>query len=151
MYRGFDDFDMFPFQIFSQAPNQRKAILHSQYGDVTTTYDGRFGWLAAPTENKPAPVMSLTGGNLEGAGVEAGLAFPGSIKQLLAGWIVGPMRVIGDREVRILQGKKASGTPVSLYFDEESGLIVRLVRYSAETPVGRVPIQVDYEDYRGIR
>jgi len=58
--------------------------------------------------------------------------------------------VIGDREVRILQGKKASGTPVSLYFDEESGLLVRLVRYSAETPVGRVPIQVDYEDYREV-
>jgi len=54
---------------------------------VTTTYDGRFGWLAAPTENKPAPVMSLTGGNLEEAGV-----FPGNIKQLLAGWIVGDWR-----------------------------------------------------------
>jgi hypothetical protein len=82
--------------------------------------------------------------------VEAELAFPGRIKQLLAGWVVGPLRVIGDREVRILQGKKASGTPVSLYFDEDSGLLVRLVRYSAETPVGRVPIQVDYEDYRDV-
>jgi Photosynthetic reaction centre cytochrome C subunit len=149
-YRGFDDFEMFPFQIFSKTPNQRTTIQHSQYGDITTTYDGRTGWLAAPTENKPTPVMGLTGGNLEGAGVEAELAFPGRIKQLLAGWVVGPLRVIGDREVRILQGKKASGTPVSLYFDEESGLLVRLVRYSAETPVGRVPIQVDYEDYRDV-
>ena len=149
-YRGFDDFEMFPFQIFSRAPNQRTTILHSQYGDMTTTYDGRSGWLAAPTETKPAPVMGLTGGNLEGADVEAELAFPGRIKQLLAGWVVGPLRVIGDREVRILQGKKASGTPVSLYFDEDSGLLVRLVRYSAETPVGRVPIQVDYEDYRDV-
>jgi len=37
--------------------------------------------------------------------------------------------------------------PVRLYFDQNSGLLVRLVRY-AETPVGRNPTQVDYADYR---
>jgi outer membrane lipoprotein-sorting protein len=149
-YKGFDDFETFPLQIFSKAPNQRTTILHSQYGDVTTTYDGRSGWLAAPTETKPQPVMGLTGGNLEGVGVEAELAFPAQIKRVLSGWVVGPLTVIGDREVRIVQGKKASGTPIKLYFDEESGLLVRVVRYSAETPVGRVPIQIDYEDYRDV-
>jgi hypothetical protein len=149
-YQGFDDFDMFPLQVFSKAPNQRTTLLHSQYGDMTTTYDGRSGWLAAPTETKPQPVMALTGGNLEGVGVEAELAFPGRIKEVLSSWIVGPLTVIGDREVRIVQGKKASGTPIKLYFDEESGLLVRVVRYSAETPVGRVPIQIDYEDYRDV-
>jgi photosynthetic reaction center cytochrome c subunit len=37
--------------------------------------------------------------------------------------------------------------PVRLYFDQSSGLLVRLVRY-AETPVGRIPTQIDYADYR---
>ncbi len=148
-YRGFDDFEMYPLDIFAKAPNQRTTILHTQYGDQTTTYDGRSGWVAAPVETKPEPVMALTGSNLEGAGLDAELAFPGQIKQVLGGWVVGPLTVIGDRDVRIVQGKKASGLPIKLYFDEESGLLARLVRYS-ESPVGRVPTQIDYEDYRDV-
>jgi outer membrane lipoprotein-sorting protein len=148
-YRGFDDFEMYPVDIFAKAPNQRTTILHTQYGDQTTTYDGRSGWVAAPVETKPQPVMALTGSNLEGAGVDAELAFPGQIKQVLSGWVVGPLTVIGDRDVRIVQGKKASGLPIKLYFEEESGLLARLVRYS-DSPVGRVQTQIDYEDYRDV-
>ncbi|HYL74644.1 MAG TPA: hypothetical protein VEU96_10590, partial [Bryobacteraceae bacterium] len=37
--------------------------------------------------------------------------------------------------------------PLRLYFDEQSGLLVRLVRY-AETALGRMPTQIDYADYR---
>lgn len=149
-YTGFDDFEKYPFDIFAKAPNQRTTILHTQYGDQTTTYDGRSGWVAAPMETKPEPVMALTGGNLEGAGLDAELAFPGRIKQVLGGGlVVGPLTVIGDRDVRIVQGKKASGLPIKLYFEEESGLLARLVRYS-ESPVGRVPTQIDYQDYRDV-
>jgi hypothetical protein len=36
---------------------------------------------------------------------------------------------------------------VRLYFDKNSGLLVRIVRY-AETPVGRNATQIDYADYR---
>jgi outer membrane lipoprotein-sorting protein len=150
-YTGFDDFDMYPLQVFAKTPNQRTTILHSQYGDITTTFDGRNGWLASPTETKPAAVILLTGGNLEGTGVEAELSFPGLIKQVLTNWIVGPLSAIGDREVRIVQGKKASGTPITLYFDNETGLLVRIVRYSSQSPVGRVPTQVDFENYRDVQ
>ena len=38
---------------------------------------------------------------------------------------------------------------MKLYFDSTSGLLVRLVRYS-DSPVGRNPTQVDYEDYRDV-
>jgi len=150
IYSGYDDFEQFPVQVFARAPNQRTTILRSQYGDVTTAFDGRSGWLASPTEIKPAPVIVLTGGNLEGTALEAELSFPGQIKQTLSNWIVGPLTAIGDREVRIVQGKKASGTPIKLYFDEESGLLVRMIRYSSQSPVGRVPTQIDFEDYRDV-
>ena len=149
-YSGFDDFDEYPVQVFAKAPNQRTTILHSQYGDVTTAFDGQSGWQASPIETKPTPVIALTGGNLEGAALEAELSFPGQIRQVLTDWIAGPLTVIGDREVRIVQGRKASGTPIKLYFDVESGLLVRLVRYSSDSPVGRVPTQVDFEDYRDV-
>jgi hypothetical protein len=149
-YTGFDDFDAYPVEVFAKAPNQRTVVLHSQYGDITTTFDGRSGWQATPIETKPLPVMALTGGNLEGAALEAELSFPGQITQVLSNWIVGPLAAIGDREARIVQGKKASGAPIKLYFDEESGLLARLVRYSSDSPVGRVPTQIDFEDYRDV-
>jgi hypothetical protein len=34
-----------------------------------------------------------------------------------------------------------------LYFDRNSGLLLRMVRYT-ETPVGRNATQIDYADYR---
>ena len=36
-----------------------------------------------------------------------------------------------------------------MYFDSESGLLVRLVRYS-DSMVGRTPTQLDYTDYRDV-
>src|SRR5471030_3269296 len=39
--------------------------------------------------------------------------------------------------------------PVRLYFDSNSGLLLRMVRY-AETPLGRNPTQIDYADYRAV-
>ena len=150
IYSGYDDFEQFPVEVFAKAPNQRTTVQHSQYGDVTTAFDGRAGWLASPTEIKPDPVIVLTGGNLEGTALEAELSFPGQIKQTLTNWIVGPLTSIGDRQARILQGKRASGTPIKLYFDEESGLLVRMIRYSSQSPVGRVPTQIDFEDYRDV-
>ena len=38
---------------------------------------------------------------------------------------------------------------MKLYFDEQSGLLVRLVRY-ADSPLGLVPTQIDYGDYRNV-
>jgi hypothetical protein len=38
---------------------------------------------------------------------------------------------------------------VKLYFDDESGLLLRQVRYT-ETPIGRNSWQIDYDDYRSV-
>ena len=43
----------------------------------------------------------------------------------------------------------AAHTPVRLFFDKESGLLVRLVRYT-DSPVGLSPTQIDYADYRDV-
>ena len=38
---------------------------------------------------------------------------------------------------------------ITLYFDQQTGYLVRSVRYVA-SPIGRMPTQVDYADYRDI-
>ena len=54
---------------------------------------------------------------------------------------------IGDREAYVVLGIRERQPPVKFYFDEQSGLLVRLVRY-AESPLGLVPTRIDYGDYR---
>ena len=130
-----------------KAPDQRATIVHMRDGDGTTTFDGHLGWLAAP--ERPLPLMELTGGSLDGAKLEAELSFPARIQQTLTDWRVGSA-MVDNKEVQVLQGRLTQrGLPIKLYFDPASGLLVRLVYYS-NTPVGVVPTQIDYADYRDV-
>ena len=134
-----------PVEIFGRAPDQRTTIIRAPEGAGVKTYDGRNAWVAEGW--RPLPLMTLTGGNLAGARVEAIVAFPGGIRQAFSQWQVGST-TIDDRPVQIAQGTSAGRSPVNLYFNE-SGLLVRLVHWN-RTAVGTVPTQIDYADYRGV-
>jgi len=149
-YEGFETFHMkVPFEVFAKAPAQRTTIAHTLQGDSITTYDGRTGWTAAI--DKPVPVLALApGDDLDAARLDAELSFPARIKQALSQWRTGfPSAFISDREAQVIQGITAGKARVKLYFDKESGLLLRVVRYAA-TPVGIVPTQIDYADYREV-
>jgi hypothetical protein len=148
-YMGFDDADKSAVEIFAKAPGQRTTIIHTLSGDSTTVVDGRSGWIAAPEAERPVPLLALTGQELDGVILEAELFFPSRIRQLLTNWRVGQSVVINDREVQPAQGVTARGATVTLCFDLETGLLSRLVRFSA-SPVGRLVTQVDYADYREV-
>jgi hypothetical protein len=94
-------------------------------------------------------VLAISGTALEGLKLEAELSFPARIKQALTKWRVGFPATINDREVQVVQGTTSGGALATLYFDSESGLLVRLIRYS-ESVVGRTPTQIDYSDYRDV-
>jgi hypothetical protein len=49
----------------------------------------------------------------------------------------------------VVQGTSAKGILATMYFDKQSGLLVRMIRYS-RSPVGRIPTQSDYADYRDV-
>ena len=152
-YSGYDTSDdKVPVEIYAKAPNQRTTILHAPVGDGvikdgTSVFDGRAGWINAA--NTLVPMLTLTGGNLDGARVDAALSFPGGIKQALTDWSDGfPATNIDGRDVEVVQGTSGKST-VKLYFDKQSGLLVRQVRY-AQTAVGPNPTQIDYSDYREV-
>jgi photosynthetic reaction center cytochrome c subunit len=134
-----------PVEVFAKAPNQRASIVHMAVGDKVSVYDGRVAWMAG--SDKPLPLMTLTGGNLEGAKIDALVAFPAQIKQAFNQWQVGAT-AIDDKEVEVLRGTNPRQPPVNFYFDQ-AGLLVRVVRF-ADTAVGRVPTQIDYSDYREV-
>ena len=146
-YEGFDtDFEKRDVEIYAKAPDHRAVVIHYRSGDSFTTYDGREGWIAEA--DKPVPLIQLTAGGLEGAKVDAVTLFPVGLRQLRSNWKVG-LTTIGDQDVIMAEGTGDGKSPLKLYFDKASGLLVRLVRYSP-IPIGRVPAQFDFDDYRSV-
>src|SRR5215510_14346366 len=147
-YEGYAD-PTAPVDIYIKAPNQRTMIAHTDAGDRTTTYNGNNGWMAAPAMDKPFPVITYTGGDLDGVRLDAVLSLPAGIKQAMTRPVVG-LTSIDDKDVIVVQGTANGGrSSIKLYFDKQSGVLVRQVRF-ADTIIGRVPIQVDYSDYRDV-
>jgi hypothetical protein len=133
-----------PIEIYAKAPNQRTQIVRAPDAEDVKTFDGRKAWVSEGW--RPLPLMELTGGNLDGARIEALTLFPATIKDAFTGWQVGS-GTIDDKPVQVLQGR-TGGQPVNFYFDE-AGLLVRTVRWN-RTPVGTVPTQTDFSDYRDV-
>ena len=147
---GYDTYHVkVPLEIYAKAPHQRKMVYHTQNGDTTSVFDGQRGWLA--DVNKPLPLLALLpGAELDAAKLDADLCFPGGIRGALNQWKTGfPVTTINDKDVNVMQGTGAGGSRFKLYFDAKTGLLVRQLRY-ADTPVGMVPTQVDYSDYREV-
>ncbi len=145
-YEGFDTaFAKIPVELYAKAPNQRTMVVKMTGGESFRVFDGRNAWMAGP--DTPVPILQLTGGNLERARLEALVAFPANIRQAFARWKVGRTAIDGQ-EVYIVQGGD-EGQPLTNFYFDQSGMLVRLVRW-AVTPVGRVPTQIDYKDYRDV-
>jgi photosynthetic reaction center cytochrome c subunit len=157
-------------QIFAKAPNQRAMVIgfkdNPGRDDAVRTFDGRVGWQRVPLS--VLGEYELSGSELDGAKLDAQLSFPGQIKQLLTNLRAGepttisdlpapssqnagqPSAMFGqDRVVEVVQGAGPRNTLVTLYFDKASGVLLRMVRYG-NSPIGRVPTQIDYGDYRDV-
>jgi outer membrane lipoprotein-sorting protein len=148
-YEGFDSYHgTVGMEVYAKATGQRTVIAHTQNGDSVTVYDGTNAWIMGP--DKPVSVLQLPpGGDLDGIKLDSILAFPARLKQALTDWRTGfPTTLIDERPVQVVQAM-AGGSRVKFFFDKETSLLTRVVRYS-KTIVGQVPAQIDYSDYREV-
>jgi photosynthetic reaction center cytochrome c subunit len=130
-------------EIFSKDLDKRISFTHTPDGDSVTAFDGHEGWLGAPGR----PVREMHGPDIDGASIDADLHFAAHLKGMFSEAKVEGREKIGDHDAYLVIGQREGKTPLRLYFDEQSGLLLRLVRYG-ETPLGRLPTQIDYADYR---
>jgi hypothetical protein len=134
-----------PIDLYSKAPNKRASIVHLPEGDNVTAFDGQVGWLDAPGR----PAREMHGPDLDAASMDADLRFPEHLKQMFTEAQVSGTKTIGDKTAYEIVGRREGKPPIRLYFDQQSGLLLRLVRY-ADTALGRLPTQLDYADYRDV-
>jgi len=147
-----------PAEIYAKAPDKYVTIVHQREGDMIRTYNGQNAWVALPLTVIEEYELTATAG--EGGKLDGELAFPGNIKQFFNRWVVsyqenldGPPLVgpgkTTSHTVNVLQGRGPGGFVATFYFDKDSGLLRRMVRY-ANSAVGRVPTQIDFSDYRPV-
>ena len=157
-------------EIVAKFPDKRATIIlfkaETGRGDQIRAYNGSTGWVRTPLN--VVGEFQLGGGDLDGARFDAQLSFPGQIKQILTNLKSGPPTSITDlpgpssqssleqnaastqeHSVDVVQGTGPRGLLVTLYFDKQTGLLLRELRYG-NSPIGRVPTQIDYADYRDV-
>ncbi len=156
--------------IYAKAPDQRTTLIEFAKStgrpNSVRTYNGHTGWVKTPLTILGE--YEVTGGELDGARMDALLSFPGQIKQVLKDLRVSLPTTISDlpgpssqtaaqaapgigqdREVNVVQGTGPRGLLVTLYFDTKSGLLLRVVRAN-KTPIGRINTQIDFADYQEV-
>jgi outer membrane lipoprotein-sorting protein len=144
-YSGYDtDNQKVPVDIYAKNPAQMTVIVHAPLGDSVRVFDGHAGWIASP--DRPVSLMPLTGGDVNGAMIDATLVFPAAIKQLYPQWLVAEA-TIDKKDVWMLEGVAPGQLPLKLYFDQTTGLLVRALRL-IDTVIGYNPTQLDFSDYR---
>ena len=133
----------FPIDIYSQSPDKRVSIMHLQNGDSITAFNGTVGWLSVPGR----PTQWMSAAEADGARLDADIYLPSRLKQIFSDLRTLPSEKIDGHDVNVLQGTREGKPPVNLYFDQQSGLLVRMLRY-VDTALGFNPTEIDYADYR---
>jgi hypothetical protein len=133
----------FPVEVVTKAAAKRISTVRFPSGDSVTGVNGQAGWLSNPGRG----LREMSSAEIDAARLEADLHFPADLKQIFKELRVQQKEQVNGHKTYVVLGIRDDQPPVQLYFDEESGLLLRLLRY-AETPLGRNPTQIDYVDYR---
>jgi len=132
-----------PIDIYSKDPDERISLTHMPEGENVTAFNGHEGWLGMPGR----PPREMHGSDLDGASIDADLHLATHLKPMFTEMKVRGTEKVGDREAYVVVGQREDKPPIQLFFDQQSGLLVRLVRFG-ETALGQMPTQIDYADYR---
>jgi len=134
-----------PEEVYQKAPD--KLLTVTSYPNVVFSngYNGAAAWAYSSREG-PTPLPEQLLAQLKRDAV--------FYKELKTQELYSDLKVLGKASVRetdayVIQAKPVDGPVEKLYFDVRTGLLVR--RYmESETPLGKLPLQTDYEDYRDV-
>jgi hypothetical protein len=132
-----------PIELFTKAPNMRVSVSHSPTGASFTAFDGAAGWMGSTGH----AARDMTAAESAAAGLDAEFYLVLRVKELYPQLRRGRPETVAGAECEVINGTAPGRPAIRLYFDKNSGLLLRMVRY-ADTPMGRNPTQIDYADYR---
>gem|GEM_PF-525948 len=134
-----------PEEVYQKAPD--KILTVTSYPNVVFSngYNGTVGWAHSSREGPtPLPDQLL-------AQIKRDAVFYKELKlqELYSNLTVLGRAPVRDAEAYVVQATPRDGAAEKLFFDVRTGLLVR--RYTeSDTPLGKLPLQTDYEDYRDV-
>lgn len=142
-YTGFNGVALV-FEAYLKAPDKFYVSVTTPQGTNERGSDGKVAW-----EKNARGINELTSPVLDQM-KSMFLSFRNlKLKEEFASMRLGGKEKIGDRAVLIIGGRTADNHRERLYFDAETGLLLRRIAYM-ETPIGVIPEQIDFEDYRDV-
>lgn len=135
----------FQIDLDIKTPNRLAMITHFPGADGRTVFDGKNGFTLLPG----SPLRPMSSGDLDAARMDSDLHFALDLKTVFPELQVEKKVMIGDKETILVTGKRSGLPPVEMYFDTQTGLLARVVRYEASA-LGLNPTQIDYSDYREV-
>lgn len=128
-----------------KTPNLVLDVYTTEKFTLADGFDGTAAWTKAQngTVTSPAPGSA----DAERAQRAASLYEPLTLKDEYQTMRVDGMTRVNGHDAYVVIGTPAADTPERLYFDAQTGLLLRKWSYVEPRP-GRVPFQVDYDDYR---
>jgi hypothetical protein len=131
---------------YFKAPDLYLTTLRNFNGSQTAKgFDGTDGW----TQNANGVVTLANANELPRTRRDADLYEPLKLTQEYTRLTVRGIEKVGSREAYVLRGVPANENPESLYFDTQTGLLLRKQIFNT-TALGRYTINTDYDDYRDV-
>jgi photosynthetic reaction center cytochrome c subunit len=134
-----------PEDVYQKAPDKLLTITSYPQVVFSNGFNGITPWRHSSREGAiPLAVQLL-------AQIKRDAVF---YKELKTEQLYPHLTVLGKTSVRdgdayVIQATPADGPVEKLFFDVKTGLLVR--RYTeSDTPLGKLPLQTDYEDYRNV-
>jgi len=131
-----------PIEVYSKAPNQRVSVVHRKDSDSFTGFDGKMGWMSFPGRVHPMNAQES-----DGIRMDADLAFAAHLSSMFSKVEVEPGEKLEGHATWLVTGEREGKPPIKLFFDQQSGLLTRLIRYT-DSPLGLNPLQIDFANYR---
>ena len=130
-------------QVYQKAPNKMLMVITGPDGSVTYQgFNGTTGWIKTPSEQRELSAAEIAD-NRQRIDFYNQL----TIKDQLSNLRVGGKQKVNDRDAYVLVGTNANKKRERLFFDVETGLLVRRVMLNP-TILGVDPVQTDFSDYR---
>jgi hypothetical protein len=128
-----------------KAPNLQVDVYKTDRFTIASGFDGTAAWTRG--QNGNVATLAADGIDAERARRAAALYEPLTLKDQYSALLVEGVAQVGGRDAYIVMGVSAAKTPERMYFDVQTGLLLRKWSY-LQTAAGRSPFQMDFDDYR---
>jgi tetratricopeptide (TPR) repeat protein len=130
-------------ETFADGHGKYALVRHEKSDTISEILNGRSAQIASAGH----PPHEMTEADRDFAAMDADLQYPLHLQNVFRDLKAEYPETIGDNEALVVVGELTSGRSVKFYFDRNSGLLSREVRF-ADSILGQIPTQIDYADYR---